>query len=153
MPTCDPTQPIVAGDIVSVTDPDHPHAGTVGKVLRVYPQLATWPAPLLRVKPDKRRSFRVFADRVTKVEEHPTPPPQRIDYLDTVRVSDPTWPDHPYWGVPCLVVHVSGPVFNWPTSIPGNSLEALLWLQPPGGKQDEVFRIFESKVTKVEGSC
>jgi len=114
-------------------------------VLRVYPQLATWPAPLLRVKPDKRRSFRVFADRVEKAEEHPTPPPQRIDYLDIVRVTDPTWPDHPYWGVPCLVVHVSGPILNWPA--------ALLWLQPPGGKQDEVFRVFAHKVTKEEAPC
>lgn len=71
MPTCNPTTnpPIAPGDTVRVTDPEHPHTGAVGKVLRVYPQLATWPAPLLRVKPDKRRSFRVFADKVEKVEE------------------------------------------------------------------------------------
>lgn len=68
MPTCNPTPTITAGDTVRVTDPEHLHTGAVGKVLRVYPQLATWPAPLLRVKPEKGRSFRVFADKVTKEE-------------------------------------------------------------------------------------
>lgn len=69
MPTTNPTPPITAGDTVRVTDPEHPHTGAVGKVLRVHGPLFSWTAPLLRVKPDKRRSFRVFADRVEKVEE------------------------------------------------------------------------------------
>lgn len=57
---------------------------------------------------------------------------------DIVRVTAPNWPDHPYFGVACLVVHVVDQIERWPG--------ALLWLQPPGGKAEDVFRIFADKV-------
>lgn len=65
----------------------------------------------------------------------PTPAPG-----DIVRVAPSNWPDHPYYGVACLVVHVAGPVLNWPA--------ALLWLQPPG--ESETFRIFADKVERID---
>lgn len=61
---------------------------------------------------------------------------------DIVRVACTDWPDHPYQGVACLVVHTAGPILNWPG--------ALLWLQPPGAKPDDAFRIFADKVELVE---